>query len=41
VPSVGILAIPLGYAAGTIVKDVLLAVFLRPRIRRMAVSSPA
>ncbi|HEV8402855.1 MAG TPA: lipid II flippase MurJ [Candidatus Limnocylindrales bacterium] len=41
VPSVGILAIPFGYAAGTIVKDVLLAVFLRPRIRRMAVSSPA
>ena len=38
---VGILAIPLGYAAGMMVKDVLLAVFLLPRVRRIGVSSPA
>jgi hypothetical protein len=38
---VGILAIPFGYAAGMIVKDVLLAVFLFPRVRRIEVSSPA
>ena len=41
VPLVGILAIPLGYAAGMIVKDILLAVFLAPRVRRIGVSSPA
>ncbi|HEY4190757.1 MAG TPA: lipid II flippase MurJ [Candidatus Limnocylindrales bacterium] len=41
VPSVGILAIPLGYAAGMIVKDALLAIFLVPRVRRIGVSSPA
>ena len=38
---VGILAIPLGYAAGMMVKDVLLALFLLPRVRRIEVSSPA
>ena len=38
---VGIVAIPLGYAAGMIVKDVLLAVFLVPRVRRIGVSPPA
>ena len=31
----GILAIPLGYAAGMIVKDILLAVFLATRVRRI------
>jgi putative peptidoglycan lipid II flippase len=41
VPSVGILAIPLGYAAGMIVKDILLAVFLVPRVRRIGLSSAA
>jgi putative peptidoglycan lipid II flippase len=41
VPSVGILAIPLGYAAGMIVKDILLALFLAPRVRRIGLSSPA
>jgi len=35
-----ILAIPLGYAAGMIAKDVLLAIFLASRVRRIAVSSP-
>ncbi len=38
---VGIVAIPLGYAAGMIVKDVLLAVFLVPRVRQIGVSPPA
>jgi len=32
-PTVGILAIPLGYAAGMAVKDVLLVAFLLPRVR--------
>jgi putative peptidoglycan lipid II flippase len=41
VPSTGILAIPLGYAVGMIVKDILLALFLLPRVRRIGVSSPA
>jgi putative peptidoglycan lipid II flippase len=41
VPSVGLLAIPFGYAAGMIVKDVLLALFLAPRVGRIGVSSPA
>ena len=36
----GILAIPLGYAAGMIAKDVLLAIFLASRVRRIGVSSP-
>ena len=38
VPEFGILAIPLGYAAGVIVKDILLAIFLAPRVRRIGVS---
>jgi len=32
-PDVGILAIPLGYAAGMVVKDGLLVIFLLPRVR--------
>jgi putative peptidoglycan lipid II flippase len=41
VPSVGILAIPLGYAVGMAVKDALLAAFLATRLRRSwPVSSP-
>jgi putative peptidoglycan lipid II flippase len=36
----GILAIPLGYAAGMIAKDILLAIFLASRVRRIGVSSP-
>ena len=39
-PEVGILAIPLGYAAGMIVKDALLVLFLAPRIRRIGVTAP-
>jgi putative peptidoglycan lipid II flippase len=31
----GLLAIPLGYGAGVIAKDVLLAMFLAPRVRRI------
>ena len=38
VPEFGILGIPLGYAAGVIVKDILLALFLAPRVRRIGVS---
>ena len=38
VPSRAILAIPLGYAAGMIAKDVLLAVFLAGRVRRIGLS---
>jgi putative peptidoglycan lipid II flippase len=34
-PSFGLIAIPLGYAVGTAVKDVLLAVFLARRLRRL------
>ncbi|MEO8570278.1 MAG: lipid II flippase MurJ [Chloroflexota bacterium] len=34
VPSMAVLAIPLGYTAGMIVKDVLLAVLLARRLRR-------
>jgi putative peptidoglycan lipid II flippase len=41
VPSAGIVAIPLGYATGMVVKDLLLVLFLVPRIRRIGVSSPA
>ena len=37
----GLLAIPLGYATGMIVKDILLAVFLATRVRRIGLSSPA
>ncbi|MGH2474325.1 MAG: lipid II flippase MurJ, partial [Candidatus Limnocylindrales bacterium] len=32
-PSLGLLAVPLGYAVGMVVKDALLVVFLVPRIR--------
>ena len=38
VPEFGILGIPLGYAAGVILKDILLALFLAPRVRRIGVS---
>lgn len=37
----GLLAIPFGYATGMIVKDILLAIFLATRVRRIGVSSPA
>ena len=37
VGSVGVLAIPLGYAAGMVVKDALLVMFLLPRVRRIGV----
>ena len=37
-PSQAILAIPFGYAAGMIAKDVLLAVFLAGRVRRIGLS---
>jgi putative peptidoglycan lipid II flippase len=37
-PEFGILGIPLGYAAGVIAKDILLALFLAPRVRRIGVS---
>ena len=36
-----LLAIPFGYAAGVIAKDVLLAAFLATRVRRIGVSSRA
>src|SRR4029077_16062683 len=37
-----LLAIPFGYAAGVIAKDVILAVFLAPRVLRIgSVSSPS
>lgn len=39
-PGAGILAIPLGYAAGMIVKDILLALFLATRVRRIGVTPP-
>jgi putative peptidoglycan lipid II flippase len=38
-PTVGILAIPLGYAVGMMAKDALLVVFLAPRVRRIGVSA--
>jgi len=38
VPEFGILGIPFGYAAGVIAKDILLALFLAPRVRRIGVS---
>jgi putative peptidoglycan lipid II flippase len=37
-PGFGILAIPLGYTAGMILKDALLLAFLVPRVRRIGVS---
>jgi putative peptidoglycan lipid II flippase len=40
VDSLGIVAIPLGYAAGMAAKDVLLATFLAARVRRIGVSGP-
>jgi putative peptidoglycan lipid II flippase len=40
VPSMGLVAIPLGYASGMIAKDVLLAAFLFPRIRRIGFTAP-
>ncbi len=40
VPAVGILAIPFGYAAGMIAKDILLAMFLATRSRRVGLTSP-
>lgn len=38
VPSFDILAIPVGYTAGMIAKDALLAIFLATRVRRIGVS---
>jgi len=38
VPEFGILGIPFGYAAGVIAKDILLALFLAPRVRRIGVN---
>jgi putative peptidoglycan lipid II flippase len=38
VPEFGILGIPLGYAAGVIAKDILLALFLAPRVRRIGIN---
>ena len=40
VGSLGIVAIPLGYAAGMLAKDVLLGLFLLDRVRRIGVSAP-
>ena len=40
-PEIGIVAIPLGYAAGSAVKVVLLLVFLLPRVRRIGTGAPA
>ena len=40
VDSLGIVAIPLGYAAGMAAKDALLAMFLAARVRRIGVSGP-
>ena len=40
VPSFALLAIPLGYAAGMVVKDALLLLFLVPRVRRIGLSGP-
>jgi putative peptidoglycan lipid II flippase len=40
VASLDIIAIPLGYAAGVIAKDTLLAFFLATRVRRIGVSGP-
>jgi putative peptidoglycan lipid II flippase len=40
VASFDIIAIPLGYAAGVIAKDTLLALFLVTRVRRIGVSGP-
>lgn len=40
VPSVGLLAIPLGYTAGMIAKDLLLGLLLARRVRRIGVTAP-
>jgi putative peptidoglycan lipid II flippase len=40
-PTAGILAIPFGYATGMLAKDMLLAVFLAARVRRIGVSRSA
>jgi len=40
-PQVGILAIPLGYGAGVIVKAILLAILLVPRVRAIGRAAPA
>jgi putative peptidoglycan lipid II flippase len=40
-PSLGLLAIPLGYALGMIVKDALLAMFLVRRVRTIGPTTPA
>ena len=40
-PSTGILAIPLGYTAGMIAKDLLLALLLVPRLRAIEVTAPS
>ncbi len=39
-PTVGLLAVPLGYAAGMAVKIVLLALFLWPRVRAIGRPEP-
>jgi putative peptidoglycan lipid II flippase len=41
VPSAGVFAIPFGYAAGMLAKDVLLALFLLERARRVGLRPPA
>jgi putative peptidoglycan lipid II flippase len=40
VPSLGLLAIPLGYALGMALKDVLLVAFLIPRVRSIGRAAP-
>ena len=40
VPSLGLLAIPVGYALGMAIKDVLLVAFLIPRVRSIGRSRP-
>ncbi len=40
-PRVGLLAVPLGYAAGMAVKVVLLALFLWPRVRAIGRPEPS
>ena len=39
-PSLGLLSIPLGYALGMIVKDILLAAFLVRRVRSIGRPTP-
>jgi len=39
-PSLGLLSIPVGYALGMIVKDVLLATFLVRRVRAIGRATP-